>query len=53
MVRFGSLERAGGDWPIRHRSAGEPGLMKTVFVGGLKRLPIRFDLSPQLADNRN
>ena len=28
---------------------GEPALMKTVFVGGLKRLPIRFDLAPALS----
>ncbi|MEI7617171.1 MAG: cytochrome P450 [Actinomycetota bacterium] len=28
---------------------GDPALMKTVFVGGLKRLPIRFDLAPALA----
>ena len=28
---------------------GDPALMKTVFVGGLKRLPIRFDLAPALS----
>jgi cytochrome P450 len=25
--------------------AGDPQLMKTLFVGGLKRLPIRYDVS--------
>lgn len=35
---------------LRHvELAGEPALMKTVFVGGLKRLPIRFDLAPAMA----
>jgi hypothetical protein len=24
--------------------AGEPALMKTIFVGGLKRLPVRYEL---------
>ena len=28
---------------------GDPALMKTVFVGGLKRLPIRFGLAPALS----
>jgi cytochrome P450 len=26
--------------------AGEPALSKTLFVGGLKRLPIRYDVTP-------
>ena len=26
--------------------AGEPALMKTIFVGGLKRLPIRYEVAP-------
>lgn len=26
--------------------AGEPKLMKTIFVGGLKRLPIRYEVAP-------
>jgi len=25
--------------------AGEPAFMKTIFVGGLKRLPIRYQVS--------
>jgi cytochrome P450 len=32
---------------LRHvELSGEPALMKTVFVGGLKRLPIRYDVAP-------
>jgi len=39
---------------LRHvELAGEPALMKTVFVGGLKRLPIRFELSPHSPDTKN
>jgi cytochrome P450 len=26
--------------------AGEPALMKTLFVGGLKRLPVRYEIAP-------
>ncbi|MEI6401445.1 MAG: hypothetical protein WCP59_04580 [Actinomycetota bacterium] len=28
--------------PTAH--AGEPALSKTIFVGGLKRLPVRYEL---------
>ena len=39
---------------LRHvELAGEPALMKTVFVGGLKRLPIRFELSPHSSDTNS
>ena len=32
---------------LRHiELAGDPALMKTLFVGGLKRLPIRYDVAP-------
>jgi cytochrome P450 len=33
LPRLGSIELA-----------GEPALMKTIFVGGLKRMPVRYEM---------